>query len=47
MYSNNSDYSSNQKSGTGDHRKKVKKGNNQFLITAHPAMHKKGSFQSR
>lgn len=47
MYANNSDYSSNQKMTVNEHKKKVKKGNNQFLITAHPSFQDQGSFQSR
>lgn len=48
MYSNNSDYSSNQKAGANESRKtKLKKGKNKFLITSHPYMKDQSSFQSR
>jgi hypothetical protein len=47
MYSNNSDYISKEKV-VGNEKKRLRKGNNQqFLITSHPYMQDRSSFQSR
>jgi len=46
MYSNNSDYTSNQKANES-RKTKLKKGNNKFLITSHPYIKGQSSFQSR
>lgn len=48
IYSHNNDYMSNEKIvAVNEQRKRHKKSNNQFLITSHPYMQDRSSFQSR